>query len=55
MSKELLRRGFKFAGSTFVTAFMQAVGMVDDHVKVVGNTGRESKCFETAPSSRHVT
>jgi len=33
MSKELLRRGFKFAGSTICYAFMQAVGMVDDHVE----------------------
>ena len=32
MSKDLLRRGFKFTGSTICYAFMQAVGMVDDHV-----------------------
>lgn len=32
MSKDLLRRGFKFAGSTICYAFMQAVGMVNDHV-----------------------
>ena len=31
MSKELLRRGFKFVGSTICYAFMQAVGMVNDH------------------------
>jgi DNA-3-methyladenine glycosylase I len=31
MSKELKRRGFKFVGSTICYAFMQAVGMVDDH------------------------
>ena len=31
MSKDLLRRGFKFVGSTICYAFMQAVGMVDDH------------------------
>ncbi|MGH9593829.1 MAG: DNA-3-methyladenine glycosylase I, partial [Bryobacteraceae bacterium] len=31
MSKELLRRGFKFVGPTICYAFMQAVGMVDDH------------------------
>lgn len=31
MSKELLRRGFKFVGSTICYAFMQASGMVDDH------------------------
>jgi DNA-3-methyladenine glycosylase I len=32
MSKELLRRGFKFCGPTIVYAFMQAVGMVNDHI-----------------------
>lgn len=31
MSKDLLKRGFKFAGPTICYAFMQAVGMVDDH------------------------
>jgi DNA-3-methyladenine glycosylase I len=31
LSKDLLRRGFKFAGSTICYAFMQAVGMVNDH------------------------
>lgn len=30
-SKELKRRGFKFVGPTIVYAWMQAVGMVDDH------------------------
>lgn len=32
MSKELKRRGFKFVGSTICYAFMQAVGLVDDHI-----------------------
>lgn len=32
MSKELKRRGFKFVGSTICYAFMQAAGMVNDHV-----------------------
>jgi len=36
MSKDLLKRGFKFVGSTICYAFMQAVGMVNDH---------EIKCF----------
>ncbi len=31
MSKDLVRRGFKFVGSTICYAFMQAVGMVNDH------------------------
>lgn len=32
MSKELKKRGFKFVGSTICYAFMQAVGMVNDHL-----------------------
>jgi DNA-3-methyladenine glycosylase I len=32
VSKELARRGFKFCGPTIVYAFMQAVGMVNDHL-----------------------
>lgn len=32
MSKDLARRGFTFVGSTICYAFMQAVGMVNDHV-----------------------
>lgn len=31
MSKELKRRGFKFVGTTICYAYMQAVGMVNDH------------------------
>ena len=31
LSRELLRRGFKFVGPTICYAFMQAVGMVNDH------------------------
>jgi len=31
MSQDLLRRGFKFVGPTICYAFMQAVGMVNDH------------------------
>lgn len=37
MSKDLLKRGFKFVGSTICYAFMQAVGMVNDH---------EESCFK---------
>ena len=32
MSKDLLGRGFKFVGSTICYAFMQAVGLVNDHM-----------------------
>jgi len=33
MSKDLKKRGFKFVGSTICYAFMQAVGMVNDHTQ----------------------
>jgi DNA-3-methyladenine glycosylase I len=36
MSKDLIRRGFSFVGTTICYAFMQAVGMVNDH---------DPKCF----------
>ncbi|NIN65210.1 MAG: DNA-3-methyladenine glycosylase I, partial [Anaerolineae bacterium] len=32
MAKDLKLRGFKFVGTTICYAFMQAVGMVDDHL-----------------------
>ena len=32
MSKDLKKRGFKFVGSTICYAFMQATGMVNDHI-----------------------
>jgi DNA-3-methyladenine glycosylase I len=32
ISKELAARGFKFVGPTIVYAFMQATGMVNDHL-----------------------
>jgi DNA-3-methyladenine glycosylase I len=33
ISKDLKRRGFRFVGSTIVYAYLQAVGVVDDHVR----------------------
>ena len=33
LSKDLIARGFKFVGSTICYAFMQAVGMIDDHAR----------------------
>jgi DNA-3-methyladenine glycosylase I len=47
MSKDLKRRGFKFVGSTICYAFMQTVGMVNDHTtdcfryKEVGELARK--------------
>ena len=34
MSKDLRKRGFKFVGTTICYSFMQAVGMVNDHIVV---------------------
>jgi DNA-3-methyladenine glycosylase I len=46
MSKDLKKRGFNFVGSTICYAFMQAVGMVDDHVTVCFRSrGRRTKQF----------
>ena len=33
LSRDLKRRGFKFVGTTIMYAFMQAVGMVNDHAR----------------------
>ena len=33
LSKDLKRRGFRFVGSTIMYAFMEAIGMVNDHVR----------------------
>jgi len=43
LSKDLKRRGFTFVGSTIMYAFMQAVGMVNDH---------EDTCFKAPVSPR---
>lgn len=43
MSRELIRRGFRFVGSTICYAFMQAVGMVNDHT---------TDCFRCAQLAR---
>ena len=32
ISKDLKRRGFSFVGSTIIYAFMQAIGMINDHI-----------------------
>jgi DNA-3-methyladenine glycosylase I len=47
MSKELARRGFRFCGPTIVYAFMQAVGMVNDHLV---KCHRHDACAKLLPS-----
>jgi DNA-3-methyladenine glycosylase I len=46
LSKALKKRGFRFVGSTIVYAFMQACGLVDDHV---------AGCFRAETSSARAT
>jgi DNA-3-methyladenine glycosylase I len=48
MSKELIDRGFKFVGPTIVYAFMQAVGMVNDHLV---SCHRHAACAKLAQST----
>jgi DNA-3-methyladenine glycosylase I len=43
LSRDLKRRGFKFVGSTICYAFMQAVGIVDDH---------QQRCFAARKARR---
>ncbi len=43
MSKDLKKRGFRFVGSTICYAFMQACGLVDDHVAPCFKAKRQKK------------
>jgi len=43
LSKDLKRRGFKFVGSTIMYAFMQATGLVDDHLRGCFRSGKKRK------------
>ncbi len=45
MSKDLKKRGFRFVGSTICYAFMQAVGIVDEH---------QRSCWVTGKGARHL-
>jgi DNA-3-methyladenine glycosylase I len=49
MSKELVARGFKFVGPTIVYAFMQAVGMVNDHLV---DCHRHAACAKLARTNK---
>jgi DNA-3-methyladenine glycosylase I len=48
LSKDLRRRGFKFVGSTICYAFMQAVGLVNDHTM-------DCFRFSTASDRNHIS
>jgi DNA-3-methyladenine glycosylase I len=41
MSKDMKRRGFRFVGTTICYAFMQAVGMIDEHQRHCWKAGRQ--------------
>lgn len=44
ISKDLAKRGFKFVGSTIIYAYMQAIGLVDDHdVSCFRHAGKPKK------------
>lgn len=43
LAKELKRRGWKFVGPTTVYAFMQSVGLVNDHAESCGIHGRADR------------
>jgi DNA-3-methyladenine glycosylase I len=54
IAKELAQRGFKFCGPTIVYAFMQATGMVNDHLITCHRHAPLAKLAANAPSLRQV-
>src|SRR5712671_1852691 len=52
MSKDLLKRGFTFVGSTICYAFMQAVGMVNDHLVECGRYREVAAQKEAGPCGK---
>lgn len=52
MSKDLKKRGWKFVGPTTVFAFMQAMGLVNDHAEgcVMREKARQARASFTPPS-----
>jgi DNA-3-methyladenine glycosylase I len=52
MSKDLKRRGFRFVGPTVCYAFMQAAGLVNDHVTSCFRYGELTRGASAAPGSR---
>jgi DNA-3-methyladenine glycosylase I len=52
ISKDLSKRGFKFVGPTIVYAFMQAVGMVNDHLV---SCHRHDACAKLAKTAKKTT
>jgi DNA-3-methyladenine glycosylase I len=55
MSKELAARGFRFVGSTICYAFMQAAGMVNDHLVRCDRHRQVQRLARPFPSSRRMS
>lgn len=49
-SKDLKKRGFNFVGSTIIYAYMQAMGMVNDHLVSCFRHQQTAKLLDAAPS-----
>jgi len=47
LARDLARRGFRFVGGTIVYAFMQATGMVDDHIAGCFRAGKATRARTT--------
>ena len=54
LAKELKRRGWTFVGPTTVYAFMQAMGLVDDHVEGCGARRRVEQARDALVRPGHV-
>ena len=52
LSKDLRRRGFGFVGSTICYAFMQAVGVVDDHAPTCFRSRAATRAVRGAPKAK---
>ncbi|HLX94260.1 MAG TPA: DNA-3-methyladenine glycosylase I [Verrucomicrobiae bacterium] len=52
MSRDLKRRGFRFVGPTICYAFMQAVGMVNDHIVACFRHDEIATCHRQKPAVR---
>jgi DNA-3-methyladenine glycosylase I len=54
LSRDLLRRGFRFVGSTIIYAFMQAVGIVNDHTVDCFRYRRVGQAVRRSPSNKRL-
>ncbi|HEV7448032.1 MAG TPA: DNA-3-methyladenine glycosylase I, partial [Steroidobacteraceae bacterium] len=52
ISKDLKKRGFRFVGSTIIYAFLQAVGVVNDHSRTCFLAPKASKTSGTAAARK---